>query len=87
MFTNHLSSCFIVISKQQNAGIEINEQLLGQFKDDKMNGKGTYYYADGRKYTGDIVDDNFEGQGVFIWTSGNRYEMKCSEITCHHVLQ
>ncbi len=85
MFTNHLSSCFPVINGQRNAVIEINEQLLGQYKDDKMNGKGTYYYADGRKYTGDMVDDKKEGQGVFIWEAGNRYEVSCSEITCHHV--
>ncbi len=65
--------------------IEINEQLLGQFKEDKMNGKGTFYYADGNKYTGDMVNDKKEGQGVLVWEDGNRYEMKCSQITCHHV--
>jgi hypothetical protein len=64
--------------------IEINEQLLGQFKDDKMNGKGTYYCANGNKYTGDMVNGKFEGQGVLVWEDGARYEMKCSEITCHH---
>ncbi len=66
--------------------IEINEQLLGQFKEDKMNGKGTFYYADGNKYTGDMVNDKKEGQGVLVWEDGNRYEMKCSQITCHHFL-
>jgi hypothetical protein len=65
--------------------IEINEQLLGQFKEGKMNGKGTFYYADGNKYTGDMVNDKKEGQGVLVWEDGNRYEMKCSQITCHHV--
>jgi len=56
----------------------MNEQTLGQFQDDKMNGKGTYYYATGNKYTGDMVNDKLEGQGVFIWTDGNRYEVGCS---------
>ncbi len=64
--------------------IEINEQLLGQFKDDKRNGKGTFYYASGSKYTGDMVNGKFEGQGVYIWADGDRYEVRCSEITCHH---
>jgi hypothetical protein len=85
MFRNHLSSCFLAINGQQNAVIEINEQLLGQFKDDKRNGKGTCYYADGRKYTGDMVNDKREGQGVLVWKDGERYEVRCSEITCHHV--
>ncbi len=58
--------------------IEINEQLLGQYKDGKMNGKGTYYYASGNKYTGEMVNDNFEGEGVYIWTDGNRYEVRRS---------
>ncbi len=71
-------------NRQRNAGIEINEQLLGQYKDDKMNGKGTVYYADGRKYTGDMVNDKREGQGVYIHTSGNRYEVRYSQIIRHH---
>ncbi len=50
-----------------------------------MNGKGTCYYADGRTYTGDMLNDNFEGQGVYTWPSGNRYEVRYSQITCHHV--
>jgi hypothetical protein len=73
-----------VTNRQRNAGIEINEQLLGQYKDDKMNGKGTVYYADGRKYTGDMVNDKREGQGVYIHTSGNRYEVRYSQIIRHH---
>jgi hypothetical protein len=75
-----------VINGQRNAVIEINEQLLGQYKDDKMNGKGTYYFADGGKYTGDMVDNKFEGQGVLVWEDGTRYEVRCSQITCYHVL-
>jgi hypothetical protein len=50
-----------------------------------MNGKGTYYYADGRKYTGDMANDKREGQGVLVWENGERYEVRCSEIICHHV--
>jgi hypothetical protein len=67
-----------VINGQRNAVIKINEQLLGQYKDDKMNGKGTYYYANGNKYTGVWVNGKKEGQGVFIWTNGDRCEVRCS---------
>ncbi len=61
MFTNHLSSCFSVINGQRNAGIEINEQLLGQFKDDKMNGKGRLRYANGKVEDGMWSNDKFIG--------------------------
>jgi hypothetical protein len=58
----------------------------GEWKNGRKHGKGTMNYADGKKYTGVWVNDEKTGQGVFIWTSGNRYEVRCSQITCHHVL-
>jgi len=59
----------------------INKQLSGEFRNDKMNGKGTYYFVNGNKYTGDWIDDRRTGQGVFIWSNGDRYEMRCSQIS------
>jgi hypothetical protein len=50
-----------VISEQQNAGIEINEQLLGQFKDGKRNGKGQLRYANGKVQDGMWSNDKFIG--------------------------
>jgi len=32
--------------------INIFERIKGEYKDDKINGKGTKYYVDGRKETG-----------------------------------
>ena len=55
-------------------------QVWGQFKDDKKNGKGTYYFASGNKYVGDWVEDNRTGQGVLTYTDGDRYERRCSAI-------
>ncbi len=68
-----------------NAVHMIKERLSGQFKDDKMHGKGTYNFADSRNYTGDWINGKQTGHGVFIWPNGNRYEMKCSEISRDHV--
>ena len=48
--------------------------MWGQWKDNKKNGKGTYYFVNGDKYVGDWVEDNQTGQGVFTWPSGDRYE-------------
>jgi hypothetical protein len=57
-----------------NVNDAINEQQMGQWKDKKRNGKGTFYYANGQKYTGDFVDDKRTGQAVMTWPSGERYE-------------
>jgi hypothetical protein len=59
---------------------------VGQFKDSKMNGKGTYYFVDGHKYVGDWIDDNRTGQGVFTWANGARYEKEYSQISFHNSL-
>ncbi len=63
----------------------MKEQQSGQFKDDKMHGKGTYNFADGRNYTGHWIDDKKTGHGVFTWPNGDRYEMRCPEITRDHI--
>jgi hypothetical protein len=54
---------------------------MGQFKDSKMNGKGTMYFANWNKYVGDWIDDNRTGQGVFTWANGDRYLKKYSEMS------
>lgn len=42
--------------------------------DDKMYGKGTFYWYNGDKYEGDFIDEIRTGKGVFTWANGNRYE-------------
>lgn len=32
-----------------------------------MNGKGKFYWPDGRIYIGDYLNDKKEGFGTFIW--------------------
>jgi hypothetical protein len=36
----------------------------------KMDGKGTFTWSDGRKYVGQYYNDKKEGQGDFIWPDG-----------------
>ncbi len=64
----------------------IDEYLLGQFKDSRQNGKGTYYFASGNKYSGDWINDQKSGQGIFTWTNGDRYEMIYSQMSHQHPL-
>ncbi len=65
---------------------------MGQFKDNKMNGKGTYLWGPdttwaGDKYIGDWVDDARTGQGVYIYSSGNHYELRYSQTTRRPILK
>ena len=51
---------------------------MGQFKDNKIHGKGKKDYANGDKYTGDWIDDIKTGHGVYIYANGDRYELRYS---------
>ena len=52
----------------------ISERSLGQFKDGKKHGRGTYNLANGIKYVGDWVEDTMEGEGVKTWSTGYKYK-------------
>lgn len=64
----------------------IAESSLGQYKHDKWNGKGTYYYANGDKYTGYWVDDVKTGHGVFTWSDGSQYRRNYSDKMKHTLM-
>ena len=41
------------------------EQYVGEYKDGKMHGQGTYTWASGSKYVGEWKDDKKHGQGTY----------------------
>ncbi|CAF4765481.1 unnamed protein product [Rotaria socialis] len=53
---------------------QINEQVSGQRKDNKMNGQGKFDFATGEQCIGDWLDDVRTGQGAYIFANKNRYE-------------
>jgi hypothetical protein len=59
--------------------IVFHEHLMGQMKNDKCNGQGVKYFANGDTYTGDWVNDQKAGQGVFTSVDGERYERRYSQ--------
>ena len=63
-----------------------DEHLMGQMKNDKFNGRGTKYFANGDIYIGDWVNDEKVGEGVFTWADGDRYETKYSKMYCYPCL-
>lgn len=44
---------------------------MGDWKNNKMDGEGTFVWPDGRKYVGQYKDDKKEGYGVFEWYSSS----------------
>ena len=49
------------------------DKYVGEWRDDKRNGKGTDTYANGDKYVGESKDDKQNGQGTYTYANGNRY--------------
>ena len=49
------------------------DRYVGEFKDGKQHGQGTFTYADGDKYIGEFKDDYLHGQGTYTWANGNKY--------------
>ena len=54
------------------------DRYVGEFKNDKKHGQGTYYYLaenewKGDKYVGEYKDDKRNGQGTYTFANGNKY--------------
>ena len=42
-------------------------EYVGEFKDGKQSGRGSYTLTNGTKYTGEVKDDNPNGQGTMTF--------------------
>jgi hypothetical protein len=69
----------VVYSGQFEKGNKVGEGVLttekgklkGYFKDDAVNGLGSFEWSDGRVYKGGFVNSKFEGEGRIILMNGN----------------
>ena len=52
---------------------ESGNKYVGEWKDNKKNGQGTYTRASGEKYVGEWKDDERHGQGTITWAGGDKY--------------
>jgi hypothetical protein len=50
-----------------------NGAYVGEFKDGKFNGQGTYTHSSGNKYVGEFKDGMRHGQATFTFASGDKY--------------
>ena len=48
-------------------------KYVGEFRDGKAHGQGTYTWATGSKYVGEFRDDKFNGQGTYTYAPGDKY--------------
>ena len=48
-------------------------EYIGEFKDDKKQGQGTFTWANGDQYIGEYKDDKYHGQGTSTYANGNLY--------------
>jgi hypothetical protein len=51
-----------------------NEIYIGEFKNNKMHGQGTYFYNNGDEYKGSWKDSLSNGQGIYTYQNGNKYK-------------
>ena len=54
-------------SSQSYRPLCAGDKYVGQWVDGKMNGQGTYIYADGDKYEGEWKDDKRHGKGTVTY--------------------
>jgi hypothetical protein len=62
--------------KKEGNGILLidNGKYEGSFKNDKINGIGSFYFKDKRIYHGEWIDNKMEGIGLLKWKDGKKYE-------------
>ena len=49
------------------------DKYVGEFKDGKRNGQGTFLFPSGDKYVGEYKDDKRNGQGTYTNANGDKY--------------
>ena len=54
-------------------GCATKGNYVGELKDRKPHGKGTYIWKNGTKYEGEWKDGERYGQGRFTFTDGSKY--------------
>ena len=76
-----LSSFLVSCEKKEQVNLTFpnGDKYVGEFKDDKPNGKGTYTWSDGRKYEGEFEDGKQNGQGTYTFLNGDKYEGEWKE--------
>ena len=65
-------NCFGAYTFGQNSEWA-GDKYVGEYKDDKRHGQGTYTYPSGNKYVGWYKDDKRHRRGTYTWDDGDKY--------------
>jgi len=49
------------------------DKYVGEWKDGKLNGHGTYIHSDGDKYVGESKNNKRSGHGNYTYSNGDKY--------------
>ena len=55
------------------SGDYVGDKYVGDFKNGKMHGQGTYTFASGSKYVGQFKDGKNHGYGTYTYANGDKY--------------
>ena len=67
------SNCKGDITFGNNGGDRAGNHYFGSFKNGKLQGQGTYTWANDGKYVGEFKDGKSHGQGTFTFADGRKY--------------
>ena len=57
----------------ENGNEDSDGKYIGEIKNGKPNGQGTYTFPDGKKYVGKFKDGKKHGQGTTTYSTGIKY--------------
>ena len=58
----------------ENGNEDSDGKYIGEIKNGKPNGQGTYTFPDGKKYEGEFKDGKEHGKGTYTYPDGVKYE-------------
>ena len=72
----------IILEKRTLRGGQVgqNGQLLGKWKDGKMEGKGVLTLPDGEKFRGKFKDGKIYGKGELVLQNGKKFDEQFQSI-------
>jgi hypothetical protein len=53
---------------------------IGEYKNDKKNGLGTFIFSDGMEITGEFKEDKFPQKGTAVFPDGSKYFGKINDV-------
>ena len=71
---NKVSGNSVIIYGLRNSRGELynGSKYIGNYKNDKRDGKGIYYFNSGNRYEGEWKNGKREGKGIFYYNDGDR---------------